>query len=85
MSDFVSTLCLKRTMTHGSLSVGKFNRPSSIHRYAMYSAMRELECAFVSNLQAVCSISTKQAFWCLKQPGKSYVPLVGVWLVRTAF
>ena len=41
--------------------------------------------AFVSNLRAVCSISTKQAFWCLKQPGKSYVPLVGVCLVRTAF
>ena len=72
-------------MSLGSLSVGKFHRPSSIHWYAMFSAMRKLAWAFVSNLRAVCSISTKQAFWCLKQPGKSYVPLVGVWLVRTAF
>ena len=41
---------------------------------------KKLAWAFVSNLQAVCSISTKQAFWCLILPGKSYVPLVGVCL-----
>ena len=64
---------------------GMFHWPSSIHWYAMFSAMRKLVWAFVSNLRAICSISTKQAFWCLKQPGKSHVPLVGVWIVRTAF
>ena len=73
------------TMSHESLSVGMFHRPSSIHWYAMFSAMKKLAWAIVSNFRAVCSISTKQAFWCLKQPGKSYVPLVGVCLVRTAF
>ena len=62
MCDFVSTLCLKRTMSKDSLSVGMFHRPSSIHLYAMFSAMRKLAWAFVSNLRAVCSISTKQAF-----------------------
>ena len=55
------------------------------HWYAMFSDMRKLAWPFVSNLRAVCSISTKQAFWCLKQPGKSHVPLVGVWIVRKAF
>ena len=69
-------------MSHESLSVGKFDRPSSIHWYAMISAMRKFAWAFVSNVRAVCSISTKQDFWCSKQPGKSYVPLIGVCLVR---
>ena len=40
---------------------------------------------FVSNGWAVCSISTKQAFYSLKPPGKSYVPQVGVRLVRMAY
>ena len=43
-----------------------------------------LALAFVSNGRAVCSISTKQAFYTLKPPGKSYVPQVGVRLVRMA-
>ena len=51
----------------------------------MFSAMTKLAWAFVSNLRAVSSILTKQAFRCLKQPGKSYAQLVGVCLVRTAF
>ena len=62
MCDFVLTLCLKRTMSQESLSVGMFHRPSSKHCYAMFSAMRKLAWAFVSNLRAVCSISTKLAF-----------------------
>ena len=72
-------------MSHKSLSVGMFHRPSSISWYAMFSAMRKLPREFVSNLRAVCSISTKQAFWPLKQPGKSYVILVGVCVIRKAF
>ena len=40
--------------------------------------------AFVSNGRAVCSISTKQAFYTLKPPGKTYVPPLGVRLVRMA-
>ena len=31
LSVRVTTLCLKRTMSHESLSVGMFHRPSSIH------------------------------------------------------
>ena len=61
-----------------------FPPPFSIHWYAAFSAMGKLAWAFVSNGRAVCSISTKQAFYTLKPPGKSYVPQVGVRLVRMA-
>ena len=40
--------------------------------------MGKLARAFVSNLCAVCPISTKQAFYSLKRPGKSRVPQIGV-------
>ena len=62
-----------------------FPLPFSIHWYAAFSAMGKLAWAFVSNGQAVCSISTKQAFYSLKPPGKSYVPQVGVRLVRMEY
>ena len=62
-----------------------FTQPFSIHWYAVFSAMGKLNWAFVSNGRAVCSISTKQAFYSLKPPGKSYVPQVGVRLVRMAY
>ena len=47
--------------------------------------MGKLAWAFVSNGRVVCSISTKQAFYSLKPPGKSYVPQVGVHLLRMAY
>ena len=47
--------------------------------------MGKLAWAFVSNGRAVSSISTKQAFYSLKLPGKSYVLQVGVRLVRMAY
>ena len=47
--------------------------------------MGKLAWAFVSNGRAVSSISTKQAFYSLKPPGKSYVPQVGVRFVRIAY
>ena len=47
--------------------------------------MGQLAWAFVSNGQANCSISTKQAFYPLKPPGKSYVPQLGVRLERMAY
>ena len=56
----------------------------SIHWYAAFSAMEKFAWAFVSNGRAVCSISTKQAFYTLKPPGKSYVTRVGVRVVRMA-
>ena len=56
----------------------RFPPPFSIHCYAAFSAMGKLAWAFVSNGRAVCSISTKQAFYSLKPPGKSYVNQVGV-------
>ena len=59
-----------------------FHPPFSIHWYAAFSAMGKLAWAFVSNGRAVCSISTKQAFYSLIPPGKSYVPQVGVRLVK---
>ena len=59
--------------------------PFSVHWYAAFSAMGKLAWAFVSNGRAVCSVSTKQAFYSLKPPGKSYVPQVGVRLVRMAY
>ena len=62
-----------------------FSLPFSIHWYAAFSAVGKLAWAFVSNGRAVCSISTKQAFHSLKPPGKSYVPQVGVRLVRMAY
>ena len=62
-----------------------FPPPFSIHWYAAFSAMGKLAWAFVSNRRAVCSIFTKQAFYSLNLPGKSYVPQVGVGLVRIAY
>ena len=62
-----------------------FHSLFSIHWYAAFSAMGKLAWAFVSKGRAVCSISTKQAFYSLKPPGKSYVPQVGVRLVRMAY
>ena len=47
--------------------------------------MGKLPKAFVSIERAVCSISTKQAFYSFKPPGKYYVPQVGVRLVRMAY
>ena len=64
--------------------VGMFHRPFSIHWYAMLSAMGKLVWVFVSNLLAVCLISTKQAVYYLKWLCKSYVQQVGVCLLRTA-
>ena len=60
-----------------------FPPPFSIHWYAAFSAMGKLAWAFVSNGRAVCSISTKQAIYSLKPPGKSYVPQAGVWQTWT--
>ena len=62
-----------------------FPPPFSIHWYAAFSAMGKLAWAFVSNGRAVCSISTKQGLYSLKPPGKSYVPQVGVRLIRLAY
>ena len=62
-----------------------FPPPFSIHWYAAFSAMGKLTWAFFSNWRAVCSIFTKQAFYSLKPPGKSYVPQVGVLIVRMAY
>ena len=62
-----------------------FPPPFSIHWYAAFSAIGKLAWAFVSNGRTVCSISTKQAFYSLKPPGKSYVLQVGVRLVRMAY
>ena len=62
-----------------------FYPPFSIHGYSAFSAMRKMAWAFVSNGRAVYSISTKQAFCSLKPPGKSYVPQVGMCLVRMAY
>ena len=62
-----------------------FLPPFSIHWYDAFSAMGKLAWAFVSNGRAVCSITTKRAFYSLKPPGKSYVPQVGVRLVRMAY
>ena len=59
--------------------------PFSIHWYGALSAIGKLAWAFVPNGRAVCSISTKQAFYSLKPPGKSYVPQVGVRLVRMTY
>ena len=62
-----------------------FNPPFSIHWYAAFSAMGKLTWAFECNGRAVCTISTKQACYALKPSGKSYVPQVGVRLVRMAY
>ena len=59
--------------------------PFSIHWYAAIFAMGKLAWAFVSNERTVCSISSKQAFYSLKPPGKSYVHQVGVRFVRMAY
>ena len=49
-----------------------FRPPFSIHWYASLSAMGKFAWAYVSNGRA---ISTKQAFYYLKPPGKSYASL----------
>ena len=56
----------------------------SPHHSPYIDKLRSLPWAFVSNGRAVCSISTKQAFYTLKPPGKSYVPQVSVRHVRMA-
>ena len=65
-------------MSHKNISVGMFLLPFSIHWYDKFSSMGKLARAFVSNLWAVCPISTKQAFHSLKRPGKSFVSQIGV-------
>ena len=62
-----------------------FPPPFSIHWYAAFSAMGKLAWTFVSNWRAVCSISTKQAFYSLKPPGKSNVSQVDVLHLRMAY
>ena len=62
-----------------------FPPPFSIHWYAAFSAMGKLAWAFVSNGLAVCSLSTKQAFYSLIPPSKCYVPQVSVRLVRMTY
>ena len=62
-----------------------FHPPFSIHWYTAFSVMGKMACAFVSNGRAVYSISTKQAFYSLKPPGKSYVLQVGARLVGMAY
>ena len=52
--------------------------PFSIHWYSKFSDMGKLVWAYVSNLWAVRSITTKQAFRFLRRPGKTCVPQIGV-------
>ena len=81
----LSQHCIRHAQWATNMSMWAcFPPPFSIHWYAAFSAMGKLAWAFVSNGRAVCSISTKQAFYSLKPPGKSYVPQVGVHLVRMA-
>ena len=82
----LSQHCTRHTLWATNMSMWAcFPPPFSIHWYASFSAMGKFAWAFVSNGRAVCSISTKQAFYSLKPPGKSYVPQVGVRLVRMAY
>ena len=82
----LSQHCTRHAQWATNMSMwASFPPPFSIHWYAAFSAMGKLARAFVSNGRAVCSISTKQAFYSLKPPGKSYVPQVGVRLVRMAY
>ena len=62
-----------------------FPPPFSIHWYAVFSAMGKLAWTFLSFGRAVSTLSTKQAFYSMKPPSKSYVPQVGVRLVRMAY
>ena len=82
----LSQYCTRHALWATNMSMWECLHPAfSIHWYAAFSAMGKLAWAFVSNGQAVCSIFTKQAFYSLKPPGKSYVPQVGVRLVRMAY
>ena len=82
----LSQHCTRHALWATKLSkLACFLPPFSIHWYAAFSAMGKLAWAFVSKGWAVSSISTKQAFYSLKPPGKSYVPQVGVRLVRMAY
>ena len=82
----LSVHCTRHTQLATNMSMWAcFPTLFFIHWYAAFSAMGKLAWAFVSNGRAVCSISTKQAFYSLKPPGKSYVPQVGVRLVRMEF
>ena len=82
----LSQHCTRHAQLATNLSMWAcFPLPFSIHWYAAFSAMGKLAWAFVSNGRAICQISTKQAFYSLKLPGKSYVPQVEVRLVRMAF
>ena len=82
----LSQHCTRQTQWATNMSMWAcFPPPFSMHWYAAFSAMGTLAWAFVSNGRAVCSISTKQAFYSLKPPGKSYVPQVGVRLIRMVF
>ena len=82
----LSQHCTQHTERATNMSMWAcFPPPFSVHWYAAFSAMLKLAWAFVSNGRDVCSISTKQVFFSLKQPGKSYVPQVGERLVRMAY
>ena len=71
-------------MSRKHVNVGMLPPSFSIHWYAAFSAMGKLAWAIVSNGRAVCSVSTKQAFYSLNPPGKSYVPQIGERLIRMA-
>ena len=82
----LSQHCTRQSQWATNMSIWAcFPPPFSIRWYAAFSAMGKLAWAFDSNGRAVCSISTKQAFYSLNPPGKSYVPQVGVRLVRMAY
>ena len=72
-------------MSHKHVNVGTF--PLTILHTLICCVLchRKTAWAFVSNGWAVCSIFTKQAFYSLKSPGKSYVPQVSVRLVKMAY
>ena len=78
--------CILHVLWATNMSMwASFPPPFCILWYAAFSAMGKLAWAFVSSGRAVCSIFTKQAFYSLKPPGKSYVPQVDVRLVRMAY
>ena len=82
----LSQHCTRHAQWATNMSMwASFPPPFFIHWYAAFSTMGKLAWAFVSNGRAVCSIYTKQAFYSLKPPGKSYVPQVGVRLLRMAY
>ena len=59
-------------VSHKRVNVDMFP-PTILHTLiCCVLCLEKLAWAFVSNGRAVCSISTKQAFYSLKPPGKSY-------------